>query len=160
MQVSSGRGGVRATFLFHPAWFLRVLALLFTVSVFTNWACAEESVDKSSRLKVPAGFLIERVAGPPLVDRPICADFDELGRLYVAEASGTNDPVPKQLDQKPHHILQLTDTDGDGRFDRKTIYADQLMLPEGTMWLEGSLYVAAPPSICNCSHTRKRVCCS
>jgi hypothetical protein len=32
-------------------------------------------------LTVPAGFSIERVAGPPLVNRPIVADFDELGRL-------------------------------------------------------------------------------
>ena len=44
-------------------------------------------------LKVPDGFTIERVAGPPLVDRPIIADFDEQGRLYVADSSGSNDKV-------------------------------------------------------------------
>ena len=38
---------------------------------------------------VPDGFTVERVAGPPLVDRPITAAFDEQGRLYVADSSGS-----------------------------------------------------------------------
>jgi putative membrane-bound dehydrogenase-like protein len=99
------------------------------------------------RFTVPEGFTLELAAGPPLVERPITADFDERGRLYVAESSGTNDPVQKQLDERPHRILRLEDTDGDGTFDRRTIYADQFMFPEGTMWYDGSLYVAAPPHI-------------
>ena len=35
---------------------------------------------------VPDGFTVERVAGPPLVNRPIEASFDEQGRLYVTES--------------------------------------------------------------------------
>lgn len=97
--------------------------------------------------RVPDGFAIERAAGPPLVDRPITVDLDERGRLYVAESSGTNDPVQKQLAERPHRILRLEDTDGDGVFDRRTVFADRMMFPEGTMWHAGSLYVAAPPHI-------------
>jgi putative membrane-bound dehydrogenase-like protein len=97
--------------------------------------------------RIPSGFTIERAAGPPLVDRPITAAFDEAGRLYVADSSGSNDNVRKQLAEKPHRILRLEDTDGDGRFDQRTVFADRMMFPEGTMWLDGSLYVAAPPSI-------------
>jgi len=99
------------------------------------------------RFKLPGGFEIELVAGPPLTERPICCDFDEQGRLYVAESSGSNDKVQVQLEQRPHRILRLEDTDGDGRFDRRTEFADKMMFPEGAMWLDGSLYVAAPPSI-------------
>jgi len=98
-------------------------------------------------LRVPAGFSIELAAGPPLVERPIVAAFDERGRLYVAEASGTNDPVEKQLQDAPHRILRLEDVDGDGTFDRRTVFADKMMFPEGTMYLNGALYVAAPPTI-------------
>jgi putative membrane-bound dehydrogenase-like protein len=98
-------------------------------------------------LKVPEGFEVERVAGPPQTDRPMIADFDEQGRLYVADSSGSNDKVEKQLQEKPHRIVRLEDTDGDGRFDRSVVFADQMMLPEGAMWYDGSLYVAAPPSI-------------
>ena len=90
---------------------------------------------------------MERVAGPPLVDRPIVADFDEAGRLYVADSSGSSDRVEKQLADRPHRIVRLEDTNGDGRFDRSVVFADRMMLPEGTMWFDGSLYVAAPPSI-------------
>ncbi|RIK81738.1 MAG: dehydrogenase [Planctomycetota bacterium] len=96
---------------------------------------------------VPDGFVVERVAGPPLVERPIACDFDEEGRLYVTESSGSNDPVQKQLADKPHRVLRLEDTDGDGAFDKRTVFADKLMLPQGAMWFRGSLYVAAPPSI-------------
>lgn len=96
---------------------------------------------------LPAGFTIEQVAASPLVDRPITAAFDEQGRLYVADSSGSNDKVDKQLAEKPHRVVRLEDRDGDGVFDHSTVFADRLMLPEGTMWHDGSLYVAAPPSI-------------
>jgi putative membrane-bound dehydrogenase-like protein len=82
-----------------------------------------------------------------LVTRPITADFDELGRLYVADSSGSNEPVHEQLRKKPHRILRLEDSDGDGIFDKSIVFADRMMFPEGTMWYGGSLYVAAPPSI-------------
>jgi putative membrane-bound dehydrogenase-like protein len=96
---------------------------------------------------LPSGFTIEQVAGPPLVDRPIVADFDEEGRLYVADSSGSNENVQEQLAKKPHRIVRLEDTDGDGRFDERKVFAEGMMFPEGTMWLDGSLYVSAPPSI-------------
>ena len=98
-------------------------------------------------LTVPPGFEVERVAGPPIVDRPIVADFDEEGRLYVADSSGSNDRVEKQLADKPHRIVRLEDKNGDGRFDTSIVFADKMMFPEGAMWFDGSLYVAAPPSI-------------
>jgi putative membrane-bound dehydrogenase-like protein len=93
------------------------------------------------------GFTVELVAGPPLVERPITAAFDDAGHLYVAESSGSNDPVEQQLEEKPHRIVRLTDADGDGRYDERVVFADKMMFPEGTMFLDGSLYVSAPPSI-------------
>src|SRR5262249_12504926 len=96
---------------------------------------------------LPEGFEIELVAGPPLVNRPIVADFDEEGRLYVADSSGSNEKVDIQLQKKPHRIVRLEDTKGTGRFDKATVFADKMMFPEGVMWRAGSLYVAAPPSI-------------
>src|SRR4029077_2199157 len=98
-------------------------------------------------LKAPSGFTIERMAGPPLVDRPITAAIDLEGRLYVADSSGSNDNVQKQLAERPHRIVRLEDRDGDGIYDTRTIFADKMMFPEGTMWHDGSLYVSAPPSI-------------
>jgi len=98
-------------------------------------------------LTVPEGFFVEPAAAPPLIERPITMDFDERGRLYVSESSGSNAKVEEQLAEKPHRILRLVDTDGDGVFDARTVYADKMMLPEGTLWFHGSLYVSAPPQI-------------
>ena len=93
------------------------------------------------------GFSIEHIAGPPLVDRPICGSFDELGRLYVADSSGSNEDVNAQLENPTHRIVRLEDVDGDGRFDTSTVFADRMMFPEGTQWYRGSLYVSAAPTI-------------
>ena len=106
-----------------------------------------EQVVNGHRFTLPDGFVIELVAESPLVDRPITADFDEMGRLYVADSSGSNDPVQKQLEERPHRIVRLEDSDGDGRFDKSVVFADGMMFPEGTLCFDGSLYVAAPPSL-------------
>ena len=98
-------------------------------------------------LRVPDGFEVELVAGPPLALRPMMADFDELGRLYVADSAGSNDKVEKQLETKPHRIVRLEDPDGDGKFDRSVVFADKLMFPEGVLWFDGAVYTGAPPTI-------------
>jgi putative membrane-bound dehydrogenase-like protein len=103
---------------------------------------------------LPVGFEIERVAGPPLVNRPIEADFDEEGRLYVTDSSGSNDPVKVQIQKKPHRVMRLEDTKGTGKFDRCTVFAEHLMFPEGALWYKGSFYTAAPPSIWKLTDTK------
>ena len=50
-------------------------------------------------------------------------------RLLLA---GSNDKVDKQLAQKPHRIVRLEDTDGDGGFDKSVVFADQM--------INGSMY--------------------
>src|SRR5438132_12291447 len=72
---------------------------------------------------LPPGFEIELVAGPPLVERPIAATFDEQGRLYVTEAPNTflsKDDVAMQ--KKLFRILRLEDTKGNGHFDKRTVF--------------------------------------
>jgi putative membrane-bound dehydrogenase-like protein len=98
-------------------------------------------------ITVPDGFQVELVASPPLAERPVYGSFDEQGRLYVVDSSGSNDKPEKQLQDKPHRLIRLEDTDGDGRFDKTIVFADKLMFPEGCLWYDGSVYVAAPPSI-------------
>jgi putative membrane-bound dehydrogenase-like protein len=120
--------------------------LILAVGTFGSSAGGQIKTDGRT-FTIPDGFTIERIAGSPLVDRPITAAFDERGRLYVADSSGSNDNVKKQLAEKPHRIVRLEDTNNDGHFDKRTVFADKLMFPEGTMWYGGSLYVAAPPSI-------------
>jgi len=118
------------------------LALLLAIPA----SAGEVKID-GHMFRVPDGFTVEKVAGPGLVDRPIVADFDEQGRLYVADSSGSNDAPEKQLANPTHRIVLLEDTDNDGKYDKSIVFADKMMFPEGAMWRDGSLYVAAPPSI-------------
>jgi len=129
---------------------LRSTGLALSFSLFSAasgiLAAAEIRIDHRT-FTLPDGFVIEKVATSPLTDRPIVGSFDDQGRLYVADSSGSNDKVEIQLEQKPHRIVRLEDTDGDGKFDKSVVFADRMMFPEGTLWHRGSLYVSAPPSI-------------
>jgi putative membrane-bound dehydrogenase-like protein len=104
---------------------------------------------------LPPGFEIELVAGPPLVERPIAAAFDEEGHLYVTEAPGSFLGKPDIAQQKKlFRVLRLEDTKGTGRFDKRTVFVESVVFPEGAMWYDGSLYVAAPPSIWKFTDTK------
>src|SRR5881227_1752937 len=101
---------------------MKRLPRIVVVLAIATWplppaACADEVTLGDRVFQLPAGFEIERIAGPPLVERPIVADFDEQGRLYVADSSGSNAPVGTQVVERPHRIVRLEDGDGDGRFD-------------------------------------------
>lgn len=98
-------------------------------------------------LQVPDGFVVERAAGPPLVERPMLACFDETGRLFVADSAGVNHKGDILLKNPPHVIRLLEDTDGDGRFDTSRVFADRMVFPQGLAWYRGALYVPSPPSL-------------
>ncbi len=125
------------------------LATLLVLPVF-----AHAQFDRTHQVKLnghtftlPEGFTIEVAVGADLAPRPIAAAFDEKGRLYVTDSSGSNEKSAIQLEKKPHRIVRLESTKGDGRFDKQTVFVKNVMFPEGAMWLNGSLYVAAPPHI-------------
>ena len=96
-------------------------------------------------LQVADGFVIELAAAPPLVRYPMMACFDDRGRLFIAESSGKNLAKEALLEQRCRFIRMLEDTDGDGRFDKSTIFADRMVMPEGALWHRGSLYVVSSP---------------
>jgi glucose/arabinose dehydrogenase len=127
--------------------FRRCLLVVITVLMAVASGQAAEFHVDSGTITLPDGFTVEVAAGPPLVERPVTIDFDERGRLYVTESSGTNIAVSEQVKNPTHRVYRLEDSDGDGTFDRRTVYAEGLMMPEGSLWYRGSLYVTAPPEI-------------
>ncbi|MCA9262839.1 MAG: c-type cytochrome [Planctomycetales bacterium] len=128
-------------------WSLRWLALCAVGVSFPTTTYTGEVHLHGTAFQIPDHMEFVAAADTSLVERPICVDLDEAGNLYVAESSGTNDRVEKQLEERPHRILRLEDTDADGVYDQRSVFADKMMFPEGTLWHAGSLYVAAPPSI-------------
>jgi putative membrane-bound dehydrogenase-like protein len=87
---------------------------------------------------------VELVAAEPLVTSPVAIDWGPDGRLWVAEM--VDYPSGVRGDFKPGgRIKMLEDTDGDGRYDRATIFLDNIPFPTGvTIWRKGVLIGAAP----------------
>src|SRR5262245_28805771 len=67
--------------------------------------------------------------------------FDEDGRIYVAEM------IDYPLGPPAGRIMRLEDTDGDGKIDRATVFADKIPYPTGVMPWRGGVLVTAAPDI-------------
>lgn len=76
-----------------------------------------------AQMKVPEGFRVELFAHEPDVQQPISITTDERGRLWVAEnytyAESKVNFDPTQKDR----IVVLEDSDGDGKSDKRTVFA-------------------------------------
>ncbi len=97
--------------------------------------------------QVPPGFVVELAAGPPLVRYPLFACFDDRGRLFVAEGTGTNLGAEELRARKLGRIVVLEDNDRDGKFDTSHVFADGLVFPQGVLWHDGDVYTASHPSL-------------
>jgi putative membrane-bound dehydrogenase-like protein len=102
---------------------------------------------RGGTISVPKEFIIERVAESPLVKHPMMGNFDDQGRLYIAASSGKNLRTADLEKELPNFVQRLEDTNGDGKFDKATVFADKMTLPMGALWYRGSVYVASPPNI-------------
>ncbi len=99
------------------------------------------------------GFRIDLVAAEPLLRSPVAMDFDENGRLFVVEFPEYNEYGSK----KPHGrgcVRMLEDTDGDGRFDKSTVYVDNLNSPVAVACWDGGVFVGCVPDILYCKDTK------
>lgn len=79
-----------------------------------------------AQMKVPVGFRVELFAHEPDVQQPISITTDERGRLWVAECyTYAESKVNFDATQKDR-IVVLEDSDGDGRSDKRTVFASGL----------------------------------
>ena len=92
---------------------------------------------------VPAGFEVTLFAAEPDVRQPIGFCLDDRGRLWVAEAYN----YPHHGTKPGDRILILADTDGDGRFDQRTVFYDQLNYVTGIEVGFGGAWVVSPPAL-------------
>ena len=94
---------------------------------------------------LPAGFQLHLFAGEPDVKQPIAFCEDDRGRLWVAE--GYTYPKRAPEGQGKDRILVFEDTDGDHRFDRRTVFLENLNLVSGIEYGYGGLWVGAAPNL-------------
>src|SRR5262245_5977634 len=92
------------------------------------------------------GLRIELAAAEPLLASPVALDFDEDGRLYIAEFPEFNQNASKKSHGRGR-VRLLEDTDGDGVFDRSTVFLDNLDSPTAVCCYDGGVFVGAVPNI-------------
>ena len=100
--------------------------------------------DAQKFMQTPAEFRVELFASEPMIIKPISFTFDERGRLWVIEAMDYPNEV---LNGNPgdDRIKILEDTNGDGRADKVTVFAEHLNLPTSLTFANGGVIVAAAP---------------
>ena len=93
------------------------------------------------------GFRVELAAAEPLVQSPVAFEWGADGRLWVVEMADY--PLGMDGKSKPGgRVRVIEDTDGDGRYDKSTIFADGLNFPNGIItWRDGAIVTAAPQII-------------
>jgi putative membrane-bound dehydrogenase-like protein len=122
----------------------RILAAAFALLAGVTGAHAQlSSADALKSFQLADDVRIELVAAEPLIESPCAMAFDERGRLYVVENRG----YPNHADPPQGRVALLEDTDGDGRMDKRTTFADGLAFPNGVMPWRGGVFVTASPDV-------------
>src|SRR5258706_6485946 len=97
----------------------------------------------------PPGYQLQLVASEPLVSDPILAEFDGDGRMWVMEMQGfaINDRMDNSF-EPVNDLVILEDTNGDGVYDKRTVFLDKLIMPRAFKILDRNCaLVGEPPNL-------------
>lgn len=101
--------------------------------------------EAAENMDVPPGFEVDLIASEPDLVQPIAMCFDDRGRIWVIE--GHTYPRKAPEDQGMDRILILEDTDADGTFDQRTVFAEGLNLASGIEVGFGGVWIGAAPEL-------------
>ncbi len=94
------------------------------------------------------GYRVELVAAEPLVQDPVAIDFDPGGRIWAVEMPGYMRDIAGGGEHAPiGRVVVLEDADGNGTMDRRTVFADGLVMPRAVKVLDGGVLVGEPPHV-------------
>jgi glucose/arabinose dehydrogenase len=96
---------------------------------------------------MPPGYHVELVASEPLIQDPVAIDWDPEGRLWAVEMPGYMREINGGNEHDPiGRIVVLEDTNGDGRMDKRSVFADGLVLARALKVLDHGVLVGEPPN--------------
>jgi putative membrane-bound dehydrogenase-like protein len=116
--------------------------------------------EAAKAMTVPPGFSVSLFAGEPDVHQPIAMTLDHRGRLWVVEAYTypVRNPHPGPVipgGKLGDKILIFEDADGDGKFDKRTVFFEGLNLVSGIEVGFGGVWVGAAPYLLFIPHDDK-----
>lgn len=94
-------------------------------------------------IQIPVGFELELFASEPMIINPMAMAWDDRGRLYVIETTDYPNEVRKEGGNDKIKILE--DTNGDGKADKVTIFADNLNIPTSLTMSNGGVIISMAP---------------
>jgi putative membrane-bound dehydrogenase-like protein len=103
--------------------------------------------EERATFRVPGGFHVELVAAEPDVVDPVAMAFDEDGRLFVCEMRGYPNGGVATGTITNGRIKLLEDADGDGYFEKSSVFAEDLRFPTGVLPWKGGLLAAVAPDL-------------
>nr|WP_245802942.1 PVC-type heme-binding CxxCH protein [Cyclobacterium lianum] len=102
------------------------------------------SPEESMKLvQVPVGFELQLFASEPDIINPMAMCWDDKGRLYVIETTDYPNEVRKEGGNDKIKILE--DTDGDGKADKITVFAEGLNIPTSMVYTNGGILISMAP---------------
>ncbi len=122
--------------------------ILLTMPILPAWAQDAPLPARVAAMKMtlPEGFKATLFAGEPDIVQPIGFCFDDRGRLWVAECLSYPNWQPDPKAGKDRIII-LEDTDGDGVFDKRTVFANNIQNISGINYGFGGVWVCATPNL-------------
>jgi putative membrane-bound dehydrogenase-like protein len=103
------------------------------------------AAESQKLIQVPAGFETQLFAAEPDVVNPISMAWDEKGRLWVIETVDYPNEVREEDGVGDDRIKICEDTNGDGKADKFTIFADKLNIPTSLVFANGGVIISQAP---------------
>jgi putative membrane-bound dehydrogenase-like protein len=100
-----------------------------------------------ARMTVPAGLEAKLAAVEPMITQPMAFCWDDRGRLWVAENRDYETRSTGFSADGNSRILILEDTDGDGKFDQRTVFMEGIPFPSAIAIGFDGLWLGAPPNL-------------
>lgn len=104
---------------------------------------AFDAATTTARMQVPPGFRVELIASEPKIVQPIAYTLDDRGRLWVLE----NTNYPNCPGEAKDRILVLEDADGNGSFEKQSVFLDKITFSSGIAVGFGGVWLGSPPNL-------------
>lgn len=101
--------------------------------------------DSKKLMQVPVDFDIQLFAAEPDITNPIAMSWDERGRLWIVESVDYPNTFLETDGAANDRIKICEDTNGDGKADKFTVFADKLNIPTSMVFANGGIVVSMAP---------------
>jgi len=109
----------------------------------TGWADSLGPQEAARKMEVPEGFHVDLIASEPDIVQPIAMCFDARGRIWAVE--GKTYPQRSMGEKGDDRIVIFEDADGDGSFETKKVFIDNINLASGIEVGFGGVWLGAAP---------------